>query len=322
MYFIYGNEKYFIKQQLNEIQAQAKDSSLVSFYYDDEHGIQELIDLISGNDLFNNKRILVINDLAYLENKITKDEEPWAKELIKTIRNNQNDEIVFVNDNINNEKEIPNNLFTVFLLNEMASKCKRIYAANVDENSLVKIVNQMVTKYCGTIDFQATLALLKKIPNDLFLLDLEIQKLIHENNNINEMMINNSVEDIYTEDTFGFANSFESNDFEIIYKKYKEKIAEGVDISVLIGQVSQLLILANQIYGYKNSNKTLDDLAHDLKLNNYRVKKVSLLLTKYGINKIKNMIKSLGTLDVDIKDGKVDASLGFERFLIKYFIHR
>lgn len=94
---------------------------------------------------------------------------------------------------------------------------------------------------------------------------------------------------------------------------------EGVEISVLIGQISQIFIIAHQIYAYKVCQLSIDQLSKDLRINSYRIKKISYFLSKVGINKIKKMILSLSKLDKDVKNGLVSEKIGFERFLITYF---
>lgn len=320
MNFIYGSEKFFIEQEINKIAKKFPDSAITTFNIENDENVDSLIQFISSGDLFNKKRIIVINNLFYFEKKLSSSDETNVNNLIKSIDNNSSDELIFVNTNISNKEQINKNLFTNFIFNKLQQN-NFIEANSIDDNQLTKKVVSLVQQKGGTIDALATSALLKKIPNDLYLINLEIDKLINQNKHITENMINVSVSDIYVEDTFGFSNSFETNDFNLIWKKYKEKVIEGVDVTVLIAQTSQLFILANQIYAYKNVGKTLENLASDFKINQYRVKKVSYLLTRLGALKIRRMIKSLAKLDQDIKEGKTDPTIGFERFLIKFFIN-
>ncbi|RMX35459.1 DNA polymerase III subunit delta [Mycoplasmopsis fermentans] len=320
MNFIYGSEKFFIEQEINKIVKKFPNSAITTFNIENDENVDSLIQFISSGDLFNKKRIIVINDLFYFEKKLSSNDETNVNNLIKSIDNNSSDELIFVNTNISNKEQINKNFFTNFIFNELQQN-NFIEANSIDDNQLTKKVVSLVQQKGGTIDALATSALLKKIPNDLYLINLEIDKLINQNKHITENMINVSVIDIYVEDAFGFSNSFETNDFNLIWKKYKEKLIEGVDVTVLIAQTSQLFILANQIYAYKNIGKTLENLASDFKINQYRVKKVSYLLTRLGTLKIRRMIKSLAKLDQDIKEGKTDPTIGFERFLIKFFIN-
>ncbi|WP_027120594.1 DNA polymerase III subunit delta [Mycoplasmopsis lipofaciens] len=320
MYFIYGSEKYFIKQKINEIINKNANKKLVTFYYDDNNEIMQLLDIVMANDLFSSERIIIIYDLPFFEKQISKDDKGNINILIKYLQNNTKDTIVFVNQDLINKNKIVKNELTNFLFKEVANKVISVETKSISANDLVNEICVLAKKNGGSITQQAALLLSRKVPNDLYLINIEINKLLNQNKQINEKMVEESVSDIYTEDVFGFSNSFESNDLNTIWRKYKEKSIEGVDISILIAQTSQIFILANQIYGYKMINKSLFEISKELKIHEFRVKKVSYLLNKYGINKIKQIILSLALLDEEIKEGKINPKIGFERFLIKFFI--
>ncbi|QBF34983.1 DNA polymerase III subunit delta [Mycoplasmopsis phocirhinis] len=316
MYLIYGSEKYFIDEYLASIIKSNPQHEIINFYFNDNNEINHLIDIISANNLFANKRIIVIHDCEYLEQKIKKETLNSVHNLIDALNSNTQDLIVFVNNNIEQKDKIADNEFSVFLSQKNITL---LYAKSIQGSELNQQILRLVKQHGGKINNLAVEALLKKIPNDLYLINLELIKLINLNPNISVENINQNVSDIYIEDTFGFSNSFQRDNFNIIWRKYKEKINEGVQINILISQLSQLLILADQIYCYIQANKKLLDVANELKLNEYRVKKVYALLNTMGIKKIHKMIKELAKLDRDIKNGKVDDFIGFENFLLKNF---
>ncbi|MCR8966581.1 DNA polymerase III subunit delta [Mycoplasma zalophidermidis] len=316
MYLIYGQEKYFVNEYIQQIIKANNNSELVNFYYADENKTVELTNLIGLNSLFQESRIIVVYDCPYFENKISKEEVILAEELAKIIEKNTQDTVVFVNTNIVKQEKIANNIFTKYL---MKLNPKLLFANTLTGSDLTKKINQIVHDLGGQIDNISINALLRKVPNDLYLINLELIKLVNLNKIITVDMIEQTIGETFNEDVFGFSNSFESNNFNLIWIKYKEKINEGVDISLLIAQASQLFILANEIYCYSLAKKNLNDLADDFKLNFYRVKKVYSLLTILGIKRIQSMIKHLAKLDREIKSGQTDPEIGFERFLINYF---
>ncbi|MBU4689792.1 DNA polymerase III subunit delta [Mycoplasma zalophidermidis] len=316
MYLIYGQEKYFVNEYIQQIIKANNNFELVNFYYADENKTVELTNLIGLNSLFQESRIIVVYDCPYFENKISKEEAILAEELAKIIEKNTQDTVVFVNTNIVKQEKIANNIFTKYL---MKFNPKLLFANTLTGSDLTKKINQIVHDLGGQIDNISINALLRKVPNDLYLINLELIKLVNLNKIITVDMIEKTIGETFNEDVFGFSNSFESNNFNLIWIKYKEKINEGVDISLLIAQASQLFILANEIYCYSLAKKNLSDLADDFKLNFYRVKKVYSLLTILGIKRIQSMIKHLAKLDREIKSGQTDPEIGFERFLINYF---
>ncbi|WP_027334869.1 DNA polymerase III subunit delta [Mycoplasmopsis felifaucium] len=318
MYFIYGPEKYTIEYEINKIK-DANSSLNVSLYdFSESKDINNFISSIQSHTLFDSKKLYIIENLPFFEKSVAKTDLSVANELINSLLSNNIDEFVFINSKIESKVKISKNKFTDDFFAKMPN-LKVIYAELIKQNELEKIVRNMSKKYNCNIYDDALRLLLLKVNNNLFLAEKELFKLSKENKNITAKMVDVSVEETISDDAFGFINSFETANLSLIWKKYKDKIIENSEISLLIGQLSQALILANQIYSYKQCNKSIDDLAKDLNINPYRVKKISFLLNKLGILRVKKMILSLASLDKGIKEGKIDDKHGFERFLIKFF---
>lgn len=318
MYFICGSEKFLIEQQLENIKKENSTKLVESFDFSEDKNITSLLLSLNSQQLFSTSKIYIINSLPYFPKAPAKSDQRDANELLDLLRTNNTDVFVFVNEEIDNKTKISKNKFTDDFFNH--NQPVVLYQAlPVDNASLFRMVQNMVKKYDAVIEDDAVNLLLLKVSNNLNMLEKEVFKLAHENKNITLQMVDKSVEYVYQEDPFGFINSFESNDFALIWQKYKEKIFEGAEITGLIGQLSQVLILAHQIYAYIKCNKSVDDLSKDLNINSYRIKKISFLLNKLGIIKIKKMILHLAAIDKMIKDGTIEDKVAFERFLIKYF---
>ncbi|WP_029513628.1 DNA polymerase III subunit delta [Mycoplasmopsis primatum] len=321
MYFIYGNEKFFIEQEINKIKRNNSDKTIEVFSFTNENIIDPLISLLNSQDLFNRKKLFLIYNLPFFDRKLSANDSAIVNQIIEAINVNQYDEFVFVNENIVDKNKIVKNELSNFLFNNSKFQTIMIEASEVSSNEINKTIKMIAKKHNVNIDEEAIRLLASKTSNDIMLLDQEIKKLSNETSQISANIVDISVDDLLTEDAFGFVNSFETNDLGIIWNKYKQKIIEGFDVSTLIGQISQILILAHQIYAYKVVGKSLDLLSKDLNINSYRIKKISFFLNKTGIKKIKKMINSLSSLDQDIKAGKINAEIGFERFLIKFFAY-
>ncbi|WP_338822383.1 DNA polymerase III subunit delta [Mycoplasmopsis felifaucium] len=318
MYFIYGPEKYTIEYEINKIKEANSSLNISLFDFSESKDINSFISSIQSHTLFDSKKLYIIENLPFFEKALSKTDLNIASDLLNSLLSNDIDEFVFINSKIELKAKISKNKFTDDFFAKMPD-LKIIYSESIKQNELEKIVRNMSKKFNCNIYDDALRLLLLKVNNNLFLLEKELFKLSKENKNITLKMVDVSVEEIVSDDAFGFINSFESTNLSLIWKKYKDKIIENSEITLLIGQLSQALILSNQIYCYKQCNKSIDYLAKDLNINPYRIKKISFLLNKLGILKVKKMILSLAALDKGIKEGKVDAKHGFERFLIKFF---
>ncbi|MBZ4195315.1 DNA polymerase III subunit delta [Mycoplasma sp. 1331] len=321
MIFIYGDEEFLIENEIEKIKNKNGDKNFEIFRFSDGASIDEFTHTISSSDIFNRARLFLVYDFPFFElKKLSKEDEFYSYEIIKALKIQSNDTYVFINKEISDKNKISANSFTKFIFEDKGHSTKMIEAKSISKKDIFVIIKSLASKYKVNMDDNAINALIDKTPNDLLIIEQEIKKLSMQGKIIDSEIIFESVSEYYNnEDQFGFVNSLESNDLALIWTKYNEKMIEGAEISLLIGQISQVFILAHQIYAYKITNEGLDKLAKELNINNYRIKKISSFLNKIGIIKIKKMIKSLSSLDQEIKNGKVNDKIGFERFLIKYF---
>ncbi|MGV2392983.1 UNVERIFIED_CONTAM: DNA polymerase III subunit delta [Campylobacter lari] len=317
MNLIYGPEKFYIEQQVNNLKEKNNHLAVEVFDFENKN-IFDLFNIIASNNFFFENKLFLIYNCPYFTSKTIKEEEKAIlKDFFNIINSNHGDVYVFINDDLEAKSKIVKNEFTNLFLK--ISDLDIFEAKKPGEKEIYNIALNLVKNYKLDINKDALELLINKLGTDITLINNEIAKLAAYNKKIDADFVDLSVEDANVSNAFSFSNSLESNDLGYIFKMYKEKINEGYEITVLISQVSQLLIIANQIYGYKQTNKTMDQLASDLNINVYRLKKVNTFLSKLGINKINKMIKTLARLDQDIKEGKTNDRIGFERFLIKFF---
>ncbi|WP_029906503.1 DNA polymerase III subunit delta [Mycoplasmopsis opalescens] len=318
-YLIYGNENYFIKQSLKEIKQKYASYEPVIFVYDDFFEHEKLIQSFENNLLFSEEKIIIIYNCFYLEKAIAKAENSKAKELANLIKNTAHI-VVFINEKIEQRKNIADNTFTREIKLNDATKFTIFEAQNIKGIQLDRAINEIVKHKGATIDASASSLLITKIGSNLELIEQEIDKLIYYNKTITYDAVQNLVMDMVEDNAFAFVNSFENYDFSNIWRKYKAKVHDGVAIAVLIMQISQLFIIAKQIHDFKEANISIDKYAATMKINFYRAQKINNILQIYGIKRVNEIIKALAQLDMDYKNGKVDEKVGFERFLIKFFL--
>ncbi|MCA8861281.1 DNA polymerase III subunit delta [Mycoplasmopsis bovis] len=319
MIFIYGPEKFLIEQEVQRIRKEHNDKVLEIFRFDDQASINDLISSASSNNLFTGSKLFLIYALPFFDKSILKDDLKNADDLINAINVNNQDIFVFINENIISKDKISVNSWTKFIFENNNHEVTMIEAKEISESKLFSLAKSLANKHKLYIDDEAIKLLINKVNNDTLMLSAEIIKLSNLEKHISAEVIENSTDTMLGDDVFAFSNALETNDLGIIWSKYKEKMLEGTEISALIGQISQIFIIAHQIYAYKVCHLSIDQLSRDLKLNSYRIKKISYFLSKIGINKIKKMILSLSKLDKDIKNGLISEKIGFERFLITFF---
>ncbi|WP_027333007.1 DNA polymerase III subunit delta [Mycoplasmopsis gallinarum] len=314
MHLIIGDSLFLINHKIKQIKETKKIKDLEKIDCSENFDLNDLFLATNSNSLFNETKIVAIWNFPYFVNKIAETVKKDLLSFIQQIENNEN-EIIFVIPDLIELNKLNNNFFTKFIL----ENAKIIEIKIQNERDLSNLIIDYVISKKGTIDFLASKLLIEKLNGNIDLIINEINKLLLLNPLINSKAIENSVQAIIKDDPFALVNALKTNDFSTIWKKYKEQLSLGSEINLLISQIAQTLILAHQIYGYSKVQKKLEDLARDQKINLYRLKNINYLLKNLGISKIKNLLKDLAKLDLNIKKGIIDAKIGFERLLIKNF---
>ena len=304
IYFINGEEKYLIKQKLEEIINQHPNHKLIQF--NAETKLNDAIDEISTFSLFEEHKLLVFQDFYLL----TKNEEKEIKSLIASLDfMPQDTSVIFIieklvdktNNGLIHYLKIKANSFTFNLMNE---------------KEILVYVKNWIKEQQATISDVNLYYLLSKLPNKLIFIINELEKLIAYDKNISKQNIDDLVAKYETSGAFDFINAFHDQDIERIFKIYYEKINQGESIINLISQIAYALELCSQIYSYQKMNYTNDEIANQLKKHIFVIKKNADLLKMISYGKIQKYLEQLSQLDLQIKENKIDDKIGFEHFLL------
>lgn len=305
MYFIYGEELFLIDKQIKKILKQNNDAKPV--FFNSESSIYEVINEINTFSIFEDRKIVVIKDFHLL----TKSNDSYDQEMINSIKN-KNINCVLIFTYSDKKPKVETTLFKYLLSDAQVKEIKKY--TNVE---LSKIINEIVKSKGGEISNINSILLSLKLPNDLNLIVREIDKLLLESKEITKEMIMTSISKYNTNNIFEFINSFQESDASGLFRSYKERIDNGDSIVNLISQLSNALILCSNIYSYKCLNMRIEEIAVEMNIHVFRIKKANDLLNTFEIKRIKKLIQMLSDLDTNIKNGKVNEVIGFEKLLLE-----
>ncbi|MGL4343257.1 MAG: DNA polymerase III subunit delta [Metamycoplasmataceae bacterium] len=307
MFFIYGNEYFYIKKEINKIFKQNNGFKIIKF--DEEDSYSEICETILNYSIFEPNKIIVIDNFFLLK----KEQKEKAEAFIKILKNETSNQIIIFT--IYNETKIElKTSFAKFLI----KNAKVIEVKKNEDKNLPYIIEDIVKSKGGIISKINAIYLSTKMPNDLMLIINEIDKLIHNHNEITKENIDESISKYQSKNVFEFINALNEKDTYLVFKSYYEKYNNGEPIANFISQVANLLLLSSLIYSYKKNKKSLDEISKDLNIHKFRIENGNKLLTKLGIENIHNLINKLANLDSDIKSGIIDDKIGFEFLLLQY----
>ncbi|EIE40459.1 DNA-directed DNA polymerase [Mycoplasmopsis canis UF31] len=310
MKFIYGPEKFFINKNINKIKNEFPDESIVIF--ESNSDLNEIIESISTKSLFDQKKLIILNNIEILNaSKLTKKEESIIKKLIYVLSNEKDNEIVFVNET----NKLSSNLLIDFLINNSVNiECKKMEKKDLI-NQLTILVQEKNVKFSYT----NINVFLEKMPNDLQIIMNEFNNLVSNYNEITFEIIEDIISKYAKNEVFSFLASIETYDLKHIYSKYLERVSEGDDPLILIGQLGSIFNDCIAYYYMSKLGMNNVEISKKLKQPDWKVKKISGILRNLSFSKIKKITKELAKIDIQTKTTGAESNELFEMFLIKNF---
>ena len=306
IYLLYGNLEALITDYISKIITKHKINDLNISKYNINDNLTDIIEDANTLSLFDDKKLIIINNNALFVGKKSVDTIALEKYII--------------NSN-------PNTIL-IFVVNEEKLDTRRKLYKNIKEkgevfefNKLPNINTYVKNLFSGyTITNDSINLLIKRVGNDLNRLKQEIEKIkIYK---INDKLITDSdIIDCTVEkidiNIFNFIdNIIRKNKSETI-KTYKELLKIGEE------PIKIIVLLANQfrlMYQSKlltSKGYSEDDIASLLHVKRYPVHLAIQKSYHYNKEVLIDNLEQLADLDIKIKSGEIDKNLALELFLLR-----
>ena len=309
VYLLYGTVDYLINKTIDKIINDNKiDTFNVNKYDLTNTLLSQIINDASSMSLFGDKKLIIVNN-AYIFTSSTK---KYLEQDLKSLENYLN------NININT--------ILIFVVNDAKLDERKKITKLIDKNG--EIVE------CNNID---NITMIKDLLSDYQMSDSDIKYLL-ERVGDNSTLLNTEIEKIkiykdtdknITKEDIDLltSKSLEVNNFKLIdaiingdkltaLNLYQERIKlneEPIAIIVTLANQIRIMYQVKQLYldGYTENN-----IASILKIHPYRVKLANQNAKKYDADTLLTYLKKLADLDIDIKTGQIDKTLGLELLII------
>ena len=306
IYLLYGTLEALITDYINKIITKHKINDLNISKYNINDNLTDIIEDANTLSLFDDKKLIIINNNALFVGKKSVDTIALEKYIINS---NPNTILIFV---VNEEK-----LDTRRKLYKKIKEKGEVFEFNKLPN-INTYVKDLFSGY--TITNDSINLLIKRVGNDLNRLKQEIEKIkIYK---INDKLITDSdIIDCTVEkidiNIFNFIdNIIRKNKSETI-KTYKELLKIGEE------PIKIIVLLANQfrlMYQSKlltSKGYSEDDIASLLHVKRYPVHLAIQKSYHYNKEVLIDNLEQLADLDIKIKSGEIDKNLALELFLLR-----
>lgn len=309
-YLIYGLENFLIKKNINKIIDELKVTSDEIINLDMNYdSINDLIMEASTINMFSTKKLIICDNSTFLSSSSDKNDN--VDELIKYIENAFKDTyILFIlrEEKIDSRKKIC----------KILSKEAKVYVCEKIESYKL---NNYVMDYIRDNGYSIS------SKNVDFLLSKTHYELSNVINEVDKLFIYKDKDKKITEEDIEkvITRNIETNIFELtnaIIKKDRKRIDDIYKDLMLSkeGPIKLIITIANQFRLYlqvkimRKEGYSEKEIVTTLKEHPYRI---SLAMNNnYTIEELKDNLRKLSKLELDIITGKVDEKLGFEMYLL------
>ena len=305
MNYLIASESFrLIDEEINKI---IKNKENIVKYDMNESSIDELIKEASYLSLLDEDKYIIASNSSFFASSKIKEED--SKKLIAYLNNpNPQTTIIFKIDSKIDERKKITKL--------MKEKYKIIDIAKPREYEMQKKVEEILKKAGFTISYEAVNYLIKSTLNNYDLIYNEIEKIkicFPKGTNINLDELRKLTHPVIDDNIFKLIN-------EIVNKNIKTSTKLFKDLKILKEEpIVFINLLAREyrnMYLIKTNKTNKNDLMKILKLADWQYEKSARIAYQHSILELKEKLKQLYTLDLNIKSGKIDKYLGFELFLL------
>ena len=246
-----------------------------------------------------------MNNLSILKSKNFKEIDDF---LICIKNTNDNVTLIFTWTT----KKLPkNNSIIDFIL----KKYIIIESSKPSTKNFVSLIQEIVNKKGGTITNKAALQMGLILPNDLYIINNEIDILLLRNRDISLEEVSKFVSKYVKSNGFELSNAIISGDTQNIMESYLDQIQNNSEPLMIISQLAgnyeaAYLIKLYIKLGYKNY-----DIAEMTSINIYKINKLRTIISNESVKTISSLINKLAKLDEDIKNGLIEKTIGLDKFI-------
>lgn len=304
IYIFLGNEINIVKERIESTIKELNIENIIKYDFS-ESSITEIIDEVNYVDLFNEQKLIIVNDITFKKLK-DKDEE----KLINYI-NNQNENVIIFKciDESLDERKTLTKLFR--------EKCKLIICEKLDYKTLGDYVTKMFEAEGKKITFNQVRKILDYCEYNTDITINEVRKLLLYK--MGENFLSN--EDI---DTVVSKNPEKElfNLNEMVLKKniggcldsYKILVSSNVDETIIIDGLAKQYRLLYQTKLMNSNNEY--EISKELKVKSFVIKKLLPYVRQYKEEEIIDKLYKLSEIDSDIKIKGIDKTKALESFFL------
>ena len=306
IYLLFGTLDTLINDYINNIVKKDKIDDINISKYNEEDLLSNIIEDASTISLFDEKKLIIVNNSQLFSAKKTID----TTDLEKYISNyNPNTIIIFISDTD-----------TVDTRRKLYKLIKE--KGKIEEFNKITNINSYVKNLFDgyTISYNTINLFIKRVGSDLNSLSNEAEKLkIYKIND--KIITDKDIIDCTCENIdiniFKFIDNIINKNKKESITTYKEMLKVGEEPIKIIVMLANQFRLMYQAKYLSSKGYSEDDIAIKLQAKKYPVHLALQKGYKYSASTLLQYLEDLANLDIKIKSGEIDKNLALELFLLR-----
>jgi len=287
-YLIESQDIKLLQKKIREIIESSGYKEEQTTYYDlEESTLNAVLEDLDTYSFLTPRKVVIISNALFLMASEIKFEEKEISSLLKYLRNPAPDVLFIMGVEKCDERK------------KIGKEIKQLVEFCKVEMSPEAVLKEELTEY--KIKKDAQNLLLEYVEKDISKLENECEK--PKISNTDKL-------------AFDFVKYIALRDKKKIFEQYEVLKENHFEAHSMIGLIESQMKLIYQVLLGKRKNMTKENLAKLLKEHPYRIQKTLEFLPFYSEKDLQTFIHKLHELDYKIKSGQIDATLGFEIFLI------
>ncbi|WP_338980758.1 DNA polymerase III subunit delta [Spiroplasma endosymbiont of Lasioglossum malachurum] len=300
VYIVHGQDEYLVRKNIEQLikKNHKKENYDYNLYELQEDTIVNIINEIQIMSIFEENKVIVINDSSNLWQKYIKE-----KKIVNALLNhNQKTMIIIKSLNVD------------FKISREFQQFNIIKIKNYTKSQLLLLINKVCNSFKINITQEATNFLLEYLPNDVSIILNELSKLRLIGKKITSDIIIEVVPKYFETNIFKTVEYILKKDYNNFWRQYNYYNVINYDKIKLINILVYQLELIRDIKILVKQKKSNEDISNILNISKFQVK----ILEQYlNINlNINNILLKLYELDYNIKKGKFNKNIAIDLFFL------
>ncbi|MBR3840247.1 MAG: DNA polymerase III subunit delta [Erysipelotrichales bacterium] len=316
-YILYGEESYLIKKRIKEIAREILKEAIDELeYYDlNQTSLFMIFDEAKVLPLFSEQKVMVVENCEFLKSGSKKDEgDSKGSNALELMQEevglpNETTTLIFVVDgNLDTRKTI---------IKDIMKKCKCEQYNKLDDNDRKQYITTFLKANNISLEPSLKSYLIEILPNDMYLMKNELEKLALYGDAIDKTIINSLISRPLEDDVFLWTNAIMKKDTKRVFSIWQDLKKANKEVLQLMGLLASQFRFCYQCISLKKLGYSNDDIAAELACKSTRVKITLESVRGRSQDYFLGLLNKLSELDNNIKSGKIDKILGFELFLLE-----